>query len=666
MTAYSTEDGSEKWRFYADAPVRFAPAVSGGKLFFVSDDGYLYCLNASDGILLWKFRAAPADDLLIGNGRMISTWPARGAPVLFEDTVYFSAGIWPFAGIFIYAIDAESGNPVWINSGSGSLWTEQQHYAPSFAGIAPQGYLSADEKHLFVSGGRTVPACLDRKTGKLLYFNVSSRKFSKSDGAFHTVLSGYHFICGGIIFDSKDGEGECKVPEQSIFTEDKVFSASGGKLGVFSFPPRIYFFPGKDGKEEKKAELAEISNGGESRIKSLFVKSGSKIYGQLDDGSVAAIDASTGAIRWKYKIDGAEIFDAIVADSKLFVSTMDGRLLCFAETKNSPTAIKAEISPLASPSDEWQEKAERLLKISGYEGFAFIDGVYSGNLTRALLKKSSMHLVVYEEDRSKADALRREMDAAGLLGSRITVLNMSKKLPKYFANLASSENMGEKDSTRYIDILRPYGGAALSPASGKGTFRKGSLEGADSWTHQSKDASQCLCSADSGVKAPFGVLWFGGPSNDDVLPRHGHGPSPQVAGGRIFIEGTDMLRAMDVYTGRLLWQKEIPGIGIYFDNTDHHPGANEIGSNYVSLPDRIYAVMPDKILLLDSSDGSTIKELTPPALDGFEKAKWGFACVSGKVIVATAVPISVMLSRQILSLERRIASDFSPGRRRQL
>ena len=60
------------------------------------------------------------------------------------------------------------------------------------------------------------------------------------------------------------------------------------------------------------------------------------------------------------------------------------------------------------------------------------------------------------------------------------------------------------------------------------------------------------------VKAPLGLLWFGGPSHDGILPRHGHGPQPQVVDGRLFIEGVDMLRAVDVYTGRLLWETGCP------------------------------------------------------------------------------------------------------------
>ena len=63
------------------------------------------------------------------------------------------------------------------------------------------------------------------------------------------------------------------------------------------------------------------------------------------------------------------------------------------------------------------------------------------------------------------------------------------------------------------------------------------------------------------MRTPLGLLWFGAPSHDGILPRHGHGPQPQVVGGRLFIEGVDVLRAVDVYTGRLLWEASLPGVG---------------------------------------------------------------------------------------------------------
>ncbi|HSG73133.1 MAG TPA: PQQ-binding-like beta-propeller repeat protein, partial [Planctomycetaceae bacterium] len=47
VTAYDTRTAKEVWRFYADAPVRFAPVVDSGKVFFASDDGHLYALDAT-------------------------------------------------------------------------------------------------------------------------------------------------------------------------------------------------------------------------------------------------------------------------------------------------------------------------------------------------------------------------------------------------------------------------------------------------------------------------------------------------------------------------------------------------------------------------------------------------------------------------------------------
>ncbi|MFH1732039.1 MAG: PQQ-binding-like beta-propeller repeat protein [Planctomycetota bacterium] len=48
VTAYDTDTGRENWRFYAGAPVRFAPVAWNDKVIFGSDDGYLYCLDAGD------------------------------------------------------------------------------------------------------------------------------------------------------------------------------------------------------------------------------------------------------------------------------------------------------------------------------------------------------------------------------------------------------------------------------------------------------------------------------------------------------------------------------------------------------------------------------------------------------------------------------------------
>ena len=108
VVAINSTTGKEIWSFYADGPVRLPLSYNNNNIYFTSDDGNLYCLSADKGKLNWKFRGGPADRKLLGNKRLISTWPARGGVVVDNGIAYFAASIWPPMGTFIYALDANS------------------------------------------------------------------------------------------------------------------------------------------------------------------------------------------------------------------------------------------------------------------------------------------------------------------------------------------------------------------------------------------------------------------------------------------------------------------------------------------------------------------------------------------------------------------------------
>lgn len=188
---------------------------------------------------------------------------------------------------------------------------------------------------------------------------------------------------------------------------------------------------------------------------------------------------------------------------------------------------------------------------------------------------------------------------------------------------------------------RPLAGAIWKP-HGEWTLliRAGALPGSANWTHEHADAANTRVSRDSRVKAPLGLLWFGGASNDDILPRHGHGPQPQVVDGRLIIQGMDLLRATDVYTGRVLWETKLPGIGALYDNTAHQPGANASGTNYISTPAGIYVAYRDACLVLDPATGKERQKFQLPLEDGAEKPPlWGYLNVDGEYLIGGADPV---------------------------
>jgi len=59
---------------------------------FGSRDGWVYCLRADDGALVWRTRAAPAEQYVVAFGQMESAWPVPGSVAVQDDLVLLGAG----------------------------------------------------------------------------------------------------------------------------------------------------------------------------------------------------------------------------------------------------------------------------------------------------------------------------------------------------------------------------------------------------------------------------------------------------------------------------------------------------------------------------------------------------------------------------------------------
>ena len=686
VTAYDTQTGAEIWMFFADGPVRFAPLAWDEKIYFVSDDGYLYCLRSSDGSLKWRFRGGPSDRKILGNQRLISTWPARGAPVIADGKVYFAAGIWPFMGIFLHALDARTGEVVWTNDGDGSMYITQPHNADSFAGVAPQGPLVAIGEKLLIPGGRSVPACYDRSNGKLIYYQLAEN--AKKGGGATVAAAEQVLFNGGAVFDLHTEKYLGSIGLHFAVADGRLYDSTGGKL-------RELDLAGSSKKEEKSVDrkgksvtsaswtVRELGTATTPQVTAL-IKSGSRIYIGSEKRLLAFHlpldekgDSPISKPVWEMELDGTPS-SLVAADDKLFASTLEGRIYCFGDaSKSDPASPQKHVLPanLLASDEAARLRVEGILQSTGVrDGYCVLFGLF-GNGADAfvgeLVRQSQLRIVLIESDPKVANAFRGRLRAAGLGGDRVEVLVGDPheiELPPYFASLAIinslSQDAAERTgiTARVFSSLRPFGGVACFPVSANETpklaglpstawksagewmllVREGALPDSADWSHEHADAANTRVSKDKRVKAPLGLLWFGGPSNDAILPRHGHGPQPQVVDGRLFIEGMDMLRAMDIYTGRVLWEASLPGVGDLYDNTAHQPGANASGTNYVATHDGIYVAFGKSCVKLDPVTGQQVRQFQlPPEANakGKEPPTWGYLNVAENYLVGGADPL---------------------------
>ena len=703
VVSYDTKSGKVNWTYFADGPVRLPLAAADGAVYFASDDGCLYSVEAATGTLRWRFRGAPLGHLAIGNRRMISAWPARGGPVIYGDQVYFASSIWPFMGTFIYSLDKKTGEVTWLNDETGSQYIKQPHSAPSFAGVGPQGALLATKDSLIVPGGRSVPAVFDRQTGKQRYFELNAG--SKGTGGSLVVANDDYFyvhtrLKGTRQFSLGDGVKTAFMPNEPVLAGDVLYSAEmeKGVAKICAWKPdgtKLWDIPG-DGRGDL------ILSGG------VLYAAGPQADAKDSKSSLIAIrlpsqDAEAQTL-WSMPIDG-QIERLIAGNGKLVAVSLDGNIIILGEpsglAKIEPTSLasgsqeatnpnaKPEASAYGSASgiadDSVRTLAKELLSQGDASGFAIWFGARDRKTLDAIVESSAFEqMIVVDEDAKRIDPLRSDWDITGwygIRGSAHVAKPLEFRAPPYVANMIFvSEDLADATVQDPVCVrqiynsVRPYGGVLqiLSPpekldriladlnaihleqAEIKRTpnsivvKRVGPLPGSSDWTHQYGNIANTIKSDDRLVKSPLGVLWFGGNSNVDILPRHGHGPPEQVVGGRLILQGMNSLTARDVYTGRVLWHRTFENLGtfdVFYDSTYaetpldtaynqvHIPGANGRGTNYVVTEDLIYIVEGGVCKVLKTATGEQVREIALPQKNDEDPQEWGYIGIYEDVLI---------------------------------
>ncbi len=111
LFALDSDSGKPVWTFIAGGRIDSPPTYFDRRLIFGSADGWVYCLRAEDGALVWRFRAAPVERKLMAFEQLESVWPVHGSVLVQEGKAYFVAGRSNFldGGLRWFKLDARTG-----------------------------------------------------------------------------------------------------------------------------------------------------------------------------------------------------------------------------------------------------------------------------------------------------------------------------------------------------------------------------------------------------------------------------------------------------------------------------------------------------------------------------------------------------------------------------
>ncbi len=161
-TVYALDEATAQglWLYIAGGRVDSPPTIYRGRVIFGCADGWVYCLDASDGELIWRFQAAPQDLRMTAFEQVESVWPVQGSVLVLNDMVYCVAGRSMFldGGLRFLRLDSMTGSKIseriLDDSDPDSGENLQVHVKKLNMPVALPDILSGDGQYVFMRSQR--------------------------------------------------------------------------------------------------------------------------------------------------------------------------------------------------------------------------------------------------------------------------------------------------------------------------------------------------------------------------------------------------------------------------------------------------------------------------------------------------------------------------------
>ncbi len=343
------------WKTQTGSIVRSSPAVVGGVVYIGSEDGKVYALNASTGLILWSYltNAVPDSDVYSspavaggvvyvgsGDGAFYALNATNGlqlwnyttdngflsSPAVVDSVVYTGGGL------DVYAFDATNGTMLWNYPTGGSVYS-----SPAVVGGVV--YVGSENDRVYA---------LNATNGAVLWSYLTGGWVDSSPA-----------VVGGAVYVGSDDNNVYALNATNGFqlwnyTSYKVESSPAVVDGV------VYI--GSDGLYGGAANVTALNatDGtvlwnfptGASVESSPAVVGGVVYVGSADD-NVYALNATNGAELWNYPTGDNVLSSPAVVNGTVYVGSWDWYVYALAPSAPTPTV---SISPTSATLDVGQSQ----------------------------------------------------------------------------------------------------------------------------------------------------------------------------------------------------------------------------------------------------------------------------------------------------------------------
>ncbi len=693
------QTGVLKWTFIAEGPIRFAPTIQSGLLYFGCDDGQIYCLNATTGSLQWSRSVAPESEndqaglkRIQGNGRLISPWPVRTGIVIDGPVLFAAAGLLPTQGTYATALDSQSGEVLWR--------------AP-LPEVSPQGYLLLSKDRLYIPTGRSNPVSVDRTNGKNL------RQYGGVGGSYAVIVDDTLYAGRGndgrLVANQQETADQLieLLGQQMIISKDLAFLQTETHLSAIDRKSQIKLAVERLGISRQRNRLAKQLSGTspptaddvaintqvahlDEKLASLeksikqcqlwqipnhlaeaLAMADGKIVA-AGEGGVAIFAAVDGQRLWHAEIDG-KVGGIALHKNALVLSCTDGRIVVFG-----PTAPEF-VQPTQEPSQQtaghigdgaltgWNTRNESISRVIKtldqatdlQDGFCVIAGIGDGELCRRVAEETRYRVVVLADHPQQALSLHHLVSQANINAAKLSVIVVNGNtlpLTDYIAAAVLIHDATPRSwpAEELQRIVRPFGGVLVdaslpidSESPRVHITHRGPLEGSGSWRHLYGSPANTASSDDACIRKDLRLQWFGTLGPQEMIDRHLRGPAPLAHHGRLAVFGDNVLFLLDAYTGLLQWQLPLPQSQRY--SVPYDAGHAAIDSEY------LFVAVNEQMWQVDGASGEVVRKIDNPA---GKQMHWGYLAEQGGQLIGTTQRPSA--ARTVAS-RRGIDEDYRSG-----